>query len=249
VRPPPGDLQPWTEETASQWHVGFEGDDTGLVLFVFREPRIARVEVGYGLEGALPDTRVRRILEETLVPAFAQGRYEAGFDAFRDAVRNELGGDAAAGRAAMARVERKKSGNIAMLLEAKARAVQVLHGAWHFYLRGAALDRFFVLVVSAILGFIALVGLVAGGSALWGLATLPSRLRAYRAKVAAQPQAADKGLFHELRIIEILLGPPVFALCLLMIAFAVIVVGGDERERKGNYSGAGAEVTWAAALR
>jgi uncharacterized protein len=94
ARPPTGDVASWTMRAASDWKVGASKNDTGLVLFVFTEPRIARLEVGYGLEHALTDARAAQILGTHLVPAFAEGQYERGFTAVIRAIREEMGGDA-----------------------------------------------------------------------------------------------------------------------------------------------------------
>jgi uncharacterized protein len=55
------------------WGVGRKGKDDGLVLFVFAEDRTARFEVGYGLEGALPDVAASRIIREVLAPRLQAG--------------------------------------------------------------------------------------------------------------------------------------------------------------------------------
>jgi uncharacterized membrane protein YgcG len=44
--PPDGELTAWAIQTASAWKIGAEKDDTGLIVFVFTEPRLARIDVG-----------------------------------------------------------------------------------------------------------------------------------------------------------------------------------------------------------
>src|SRR4029453_5706650 len=80
-KPPEGDLSPGAIQTASDWKIGASKNDTGLVLFVFTEPRIARLDVGYGLEAVITDGRARRPPEAQLGPPFGAGEYERGFDA------------------------------------------------------------------------------------------------------------------------------------------------------------------------
>jgi len=58
--------------------VGQKDRRNGLVLFVFPGSRAARFEVGYGLEGALPDAMASRILREEAIPSFKTGDYQAG---------------------------------------------------------------------------------------------------------------------------------------------------------------------------
>ena len=91
--PPDGNLAAWATQTATDWKIGTARNDTGVAIFVFTEPRLARVEVGYGLEGVIPDARARQLLEAHVAPAFARGEYERGFDALIFAIRKEIGGD------------------------------------------------------------------------------------------------------------------------------------------------------------
>lgn len=55
------------------WKVGRKGLDDGLALFVFTEDRALRIEVGYGLEGQVPDAIASRIIRETIVPRIQAG--------------------------------------------------------------------------------------------------------------------------------------------------------------------------------
>jgi uncharacterized protein len=55
------------------WRVGRKGVDDGLVLFVFPEERKVRIEVGYGLEGQVPDAIASRIIREEIVPRIRAG--------------------------------------------------------------------------------------------------------------------------------------------------------------------------------
>jgi uncharacterized protein len=86
-------LEDFTVHTAEAWRVGRKKLDNGVVLFVFVKDRKIRLEVGYGLEGALTDALSRRIIEETMAPAFRAGNYaqgiEAGVDAIIAATRGE----------------------------------------------------------------------------------------------------------------------------------------------------------------
>ena len=79
-RAPAGAIDEFTIRTAERSRIGRGGIDTGAILFVFMEERVARLEVGYGLEGILTDARAHRLLETALVPAFARGAYFDGLD-------------------------------------------------------------------------------------------------------------------------------------------------------------------------
>ena len=79
-------LEDFTVRAAQAWKVGRKQLDNGAILFVFVKDRAVRIEVGYGLEGALPDVTAKRIIEETIVPVFQQGRFAAGIEAGADAI-------------------------------------------------------------------------------------------------------------------------------------------------------------------
>jgi uncharacterized protein len=61
-------LETWTGETADHWKIGRRGKDDGAVLFVFMQDHKARIEVGYGLEGALTDADSFRIINQVIRP-------------------------------------------------------------------------------------------------------------------------------------------------------------------------------------
>ena len=79
-------LEDFTQRTAEAWRVGRKEKDNGAVFFVFVNDHKMRIEVGYGLEGALPDVTAKRILEDTVAPYFREGRYTQGLNAGVDAI-------------------------------------------------------------------------------------------------------------------------------------------------------------------
>ena len=89
-------LEDFTQRTAEAWGVGQSKDDNGVVLFVFPNDRVTRIEVGYGLEGVLPDVITKRIIENELLPAFRAGDFNAGItrgvNAILQATRGEYRG-------------------------------------------------------------------------------------------------------------------------------------------------------------
>lgn len=62
----------------NQWGIGKKGKDNGLLLLAAIEDRKIKIEVGYGLEGTLPDARTGRILDEHVIPRFKEKQYAAG---------------------------------------------------------------------------------------------------------------------------------------------------------------------------
>lgn len=66
---------------AEQWKLGRKGTDDGLLLIVAKTDRTLRIEVGYGLEGVIPDAIAKRVISETIVPHFKGGDFAGGVDA------------------------------------------------------------------------------------------------------------------------------------------------------------------------
>lgn len=73
------------------WGIGQEGQNTGALLLVAPAERAVRIEVGYGLEGELTDAVSRIIIENDILPAFREGKYEQGIEAGTVAVLRALG--------------------------------------------------------------------------------------------------------------------------------------------------------------
>ncbi|HVZ56588.1 MAG TPA: TPM domain-containing protein [Chitinophagaceae bacterium] len=63
-----------------QWGVGNKEKNNGIVLLVAKEDHQVRIEVGYGLEGAVPDITANQIIQSDIVPNFRQENYYRGLD-------------------------------------------------------------------------------------------------------------------------------------------------------------------------
>lgn len=89
-------LEDFTQRTAEAWGAGQRGKDNGIVLFVFPQARQLRIEVGYGLEGAVPDALAAGIINAEIVPLFRAGRMGDGIahgaTALMEAARGEYTG-------------------------------------------------------------------------------------------------------------------------------------------------------------
>lgn len=90
-------IENYAEELFKEWEIGKKNADNGVLLLVSRDDREMRIEVGYGLEGALTDTESRWILDEAVTPAFKAGRYYAGLDAGVDKIAEAIKGEIAVG--------------------------------------------------------------------------------------------------------------------------------------------------------
>ena len=61
-----------------QWGVGDKSLNNGVVILVAVDDRTSRIEVGYGLEGRIPDAKAGRIQDEFMIPYFQRGDYDRG---------------------------------------------------------------------------------------------------------------------------------------------------------------------------
>lgn len=73
-------MEDFTQRTAEAWGAGQKDKDNGIVLFVFPESRQMRIEVGYGLEGAVPDGLANIIIQDDIVPSFRAGDIAGGIE-------------------------------------------------------------------------------------------------------------------------------------------------------------------------
>jgi len=92
------DIADYTQRVAQAWGVGQKERRNGVVLFVFLQDRKMFIQVGYGLEGVLPDATAFDITERHIKPLFRTGNYEAGLatgiDLICKAIRGEYKGSA-----------------------------------------------------------------------------------------------------------------------------------------------------------
>jgi uncharacterized protein len=63
-----------------KWGIGEKGKDNGILILVAAKERETRIEVGYGLEGTIPDAEASRIIRDLMLPQFRQGDYNQGVE-------------------------------------------------------------------------------------------------------------------------------------------------------------------------
>ena len=90
----PESVEQYAIRVAEQWKLGRKGVDDGVLLVVAMKDRTVRIEVGYGLEGVLPDATTRRIIEQYIVPRFKQGDFSGGIKSAVDRVIGVIEGEA-----------------------------------------------------------------------------------------------------------------------------------------------------------
>ncbi len=148
----------------------------GLVLFVFTEPRMARLDVGYGLEAVITDARARQLLETHLAPAFAAGQYERGFDALIFGIRKEIGGDDADSIHARAAEARKRDDVpwTTTVANAFQRTPRMISATTRNFLEGGTEERLAILMFVAVGLGIAAMGVAVAANTVWRVAQLPA---------------------------------------------------------------------------
>jgi len=251
ARPASGSIESYTTHAASTWNVGNERADNGLVLFVFPDVRIARVEVGYGLEGTLPDARVRQLLESALVPGLARGDYEVGLDTFLAAVRQEMRNDATL-HAATVDGHARADFSLAVFK----RFPSLLRLTWFRFGEEGTEGRIGIMVFAVVIAGVLAFGVALVVNTLWRLVTLPGNLANARSAPAGTttrrqggpPTAVLRSLqvLEGIKLFEIVMGIGGVVFCAVVLMLVLSLVE-NNLTRKGRYSGAGAAITWPAA--
>ena len=91
-----GSLEDFSIRLAEQWKIGGKEKDNGVMLLIFKSDRKVRIEVGYGLEGALPDVTANQIIQNEIVPNFREGNYDVGVEKAVDGILRATRGEYAA---------------------------------------------------------------------------------------------------------------------------------------------------------
>jgi uncharacterized protein len=89
----PETIEQFSIRAAEAWKIGRKKIDDGALLVVAKDDRKLRIEVGYGLEGALTDVTARRIIDEVIVPRFKTGDFAGGISAGIDRVIRVVDGE------------------------------------------------------------------------------------------------------------------------------------------------------------
>ncbi len=87
-------IEDFSIRVVEAWKLGKKGKDDGVLVLVVSKDHKMRIEVGYGLEGELPDIAAGRIVKDVMAPRFRIGDYAGGIAAAIDAVIAKTGGQA-----------------------------------------------------------------------------------------------------------------------------------------------------------
>ena len=92
----PEEIEQFSIRVAEAWKIGRKGTDDGVILIVAKDDRRMRIEVGYGLEGAIPDAVAKRVISETITPRFRAGDFYGGVSAGVDQLIGLINGESLA---------------------------------------------------------------------------------------------------------------------------------------------------------
>jgi uncharacterized protein len=90
----PEDIAQYSIRVVEQWKIGREKSDDGVLVLVAKNDRKLRIEVGRGLEGAIPDLYAKRIVSDVIGPKFKRGDFAGGLDAGVDSLIGLVDGEA-----------------------------------------------------------------------------------------------------------------------------------------------------------
>jgi len=140
------DIEGYAVRVFESWKPGNKGKDNGILVVVATKDRRVRIEVGYGLEGTLPDSAAGEIIRKFMTPRFKQGDFSGGIAAGVAAVIDVL----AKGNQA---VDREEEGPFGLRIPHMTLTRRILHGVFIF----------------GILGLFTWAGIVSEGGIGWGL--------------------------------------------------------------------------------
>ena len=89
----PEEIEQYAIRVVEKWKIGREKVDDGVLVLIAKDDRKMRIEVGYGLEGAIPDLYAKRIISEVISPQFKQGNFYGGLDAGVDKIIGLVDGE------------------------------------------------------------------------------------------------------------------------------------------------------------
>jgi len=89
----PEEIEQYSIRVVEQWKLGRKKVDDGVIVVVALNDRKVRIEVGYGLEGALPDATANRIIQGDIVPQFRRGDYYGGISTGVDRILRVIEGE------------------------------------------------------------------------------------------------------------------------------------------------------------
>lgn len=89
----PEEIEQFSIRLAEAWKIGRKGTDDGVILVIAKDDRRLRIEVGYGLEGVIPDAIAKRVISDDITPKFKTGDFYGGISAGVDRIIKLIDGE------------------------------------------------------------------------------------------------------------------------------------------------------------
>ena len=223
-RVPQGAIEQFTIDIAERSRLGRKGLDNGAILFMFMAERVARFEIGYGLEAALTDADARHILETQLLPAYTKGNYADGIEGTLAAtfknIKDAYRGD-------------KMPGALAVYwLQLKVKIPKLIDQAWPTLTELEIEKRVAITLFAGLLGIGVWDGFKQSARMVRNLLRGVGNLAAGRAYMSGMEGVGIESIIDTLKVFGLLLG------AIISAAGLVIVAAG------GTFGGAGAQIHW-----
>ncbi len=109
-------LEDFSIRLAEKWKIGQKGKDSGIILLIIKDDRLVRIEVGYGLEGVIPDAVASQIIRGVIVPSFQKGDFDGGITLAVQTMIRIISGE----NSAIPEENKIRSGSMAYLLNIRA---------------------------------------------------------------------------------------------------------------------------------
>ena len=129
-------LEDFSIHLAEKWKIGRKGKDDGVILLIFRDDRKIRIEVGYGLEGTLPDAACASIIRNIMAPKFRTGDIDGGISDGVTAIIKTISGE-------LKPLELEERRNTGSRLYVNQKAIKNLIGIFVLVIGGLILIDFF----------------------------------------------------------------------------------------------------------
>lgn len=178
----PEAIEQYSLRVVEAWKLGRAKVDDGLLLVVAKNDRRLRIEVGYGLEGAVPDAIAKRVVSEVVAPRFTAGDFPGGIEAGVDALIKIVSGEPLPPPAAKAPSGQGAEGDLESLFVlvmimalAVGQVLRAVFGRLFGSLAVGGATGALALLIAGSLGMAALAGLAAFVFSLLGLS--PAMLR------------------------------------------------------------------------
>ena len=129
-------IEEYADTVFKAWKLGQKGKDNGILIIVSPNDRRMRIEVGYGLEGVMPDGVAGSIIRNVMTPHFKIGDYNKGIDEGAKAIISILEGGKAPDEISATGVDEKKSSGFNLDAPDMSPVERILIGAFIFAIIG-----------------------------------------------------------------------------------------------------------------